>query len=256
MLIWPETTKVPPLPEGEVHIWRAGLDVPPSELESFQNLLDGPERERAARFHREEDRRRFIAAHGLLRTLLGQYLDAPPERLQFRIGRWGKPALACGPELPDIRFSLSHSDHLALFAFARGREVGVDVECIRSDFDWVPVARHFFSACETAALDTLPVAARRDAFFSVWTCKEACAKLTGEGISSAPARFEISLRPGQALADLGIRSSAEAEGRWTVRSLRRGPDWAMAVAAEGGGWNLDLRQWSRRAAECARGGSS
>jgi 4'-phosphopantetheinyl transferase len=244
VLQWPAAAKVPPLAGGEVHVWRAALDVSPPELESFHNLLDGPERERAERFHRDEDRRRFIAAHGLVRTLLGRYLDAPPERLQFLAGPWGKPALRRGAEMQDIRFSLSHSGHLALFAFAHGREVGVDIECIQPDFHWEPIAKRFFLPGEFAALSALPEAARGDAFFSFWTCKEACMKATGRGFSLPPDRFEIFWKPDHTPTVSDFPSPAQTARRWALRSLPLGPRRAAAIAAEGDSWNLRFWQWA------------
>ena len=244
ILAWPATAKVPLLPGGEVHVWRAALEVSPPELESFQDLLDGPERERAERFLRDEDRRRFIAAHGLLRTLLGRYLDAPPERLEFLTGLWGKPALRRKAGMDDVRFSVSHSEGLVLFAFARGREVGVDVECVQPDFRWEPIAKRFFLPGEVAALSALPDADRGAAFFSFWTCKEAYVKATGRGFSLPPDRVEIFWKPDHTPMVLDVPSPAQAARRWALRSLPLGRRRAAAIAAEGDSWNLRLWQWA------------
>jgi len=244
VMMWPAAVKVPALPGGEVHVWRASLDISPPELETFQGLLDGPERERSERFHRDEDRRQFVAVHGLLRTLLGRYLGAPPERLQFLAGRWGKPALSRAAEMQDIRFSLSHSENFALFAFARGREVGVDVECIQPDFHWEPIAKRFFSPGEFAALSALPDAGRRDAFFSYWTCKEACVKATGMGFSLPPDRVEVFRKADHAPTVLDVPSPGQESRRWTLWSLPLSPRAAAAIAAECGSWHLRLWQWA------------
>src|SRR5436309_1175215 len=82
----------------EVHVWRAPLDLPHDRLESLRGALAQDERERASRFHFERDRRRFIAARGLLREILGRYVGLSPGGLWFGYTPYGKPHLAdeCG----------------------------------------------------------------------------------------------------------------------------------------------------------------
>src|SRR5262249_35126588 len=85
----------PPLAEDDVHVWRASLD----ELGGLEALLSYEECDRAARFRFLEQRRRWVAARGLLRAILASYLDEAPERLRFSAGRYGKPRLdRDGPE--------------------------------------------------------------------------------------------------------------------------------------------------------------
>src|SRR5438105_4251124 len=86
-----------------------------------------PRRKRAARRRTVELRDRFIAGRGLLRALLGRYLRLDSASLRFRYGPHGKPAL----EGDAIRFNLSHSHGLSLFAFTRAAEIGIDLERIR-----------------------------------------------------------------------------------------------------------------------------
>ena len=79
----------------------------------------------------EQQRKRWIVARGLLRAILGGYLDMRPDRLQFCYGPNGKPARTrqLGGEV--FRFNLSHSYGLALYAVTQGREIGIDLERIR-----------------------------------------------------------------------------------------------------------------------------
>src|SRR5690242_9112904 len=126
------------VPEGDVrlwpdavHVWRARLDQSQS-LEIFFNTLAADERERAVRFQFARHRTRFIVARGVLRAILSRYLNTSASRLSFHYGAHDKPFLA-GADLGDLRFNISHSDSLGLFAFTLGRELGVDVEQIRND---------------------------------------------------------------------------------------------------------------------------
>ena len=47
----------------------------PSQIDSFLHTLAADEQTRAERFHFQRDRERFIIAHGVLRAILGLYLN-------------------------------------------------------------------------------------------------------------------------------------------------------------------------------------
>src|SRR5947209_2865259 len=121
------------LPGDEVHVWRAALDLPAPAVAGFRSQLAADELERAGRYHFEHDRRHFIAGRGILRTILGTYLDTPPEQFRFRYNPYGKPGLSDHPDQDPIRFNVAHSQGLALYAVTIGRRIGVDVEQIRQD---------------------------------------------------------------------------------------------------------------------------
>ena len=142
---WSETPGSLSLATGEVHVWRAELDQPDHLLEKFRDTLEEHELHRASRFHFEKHRRHFIASRGVLRQLLAQYLDAKPETLRLAYGAYGKPELDGEHKNSRLRFNMSHSHEVALFAFAEDRELGVDVEHIRADFASEEIARHYFS---------------------------------------------------------------------------------------------------------------
>src|SRR5689334_2784137 len=103
------------LPLHEVHVWRAALDQP-RWLSDFFATLAPDEKNRAARFHFQKDREHFIAARGLLRRLLSGYLKVKPHDLAFGYSAHGKPFLL-GEQAGGLRFNVSHSHGLALFAF-------------------------------------------------------------------------------------------------------------------------------------------
>src|ERR1041384_7387282 len=177
VLTWCEAPETLSLATGEVHVWRLALDQPESVLTEFRRALDADEIERAGRFHFEKHQRHFVAGRGGLRYVLSRYLDVKPEELRFSYGAFGKPALI-GEEL---RFNMSHSHGLALFAVSGDRELGVDVEHVRADFASEDIARRFFSTVEVAAFNALPKEEQVAAFFRCWTRKEAYIKAIGRG---------------------------------------------------------------------------
>jgi 4'-phosphopantetheinyl transferase len=209
----------------------------------LRGTLAEDERVRAARFHFEKDRCRFVAARGALRAILGRYLRVPPARLRFRYGPHGKPALAAEFAGSGLEFNVSHSHSLALLAVARGRALGVDVERLRADAAGREIAERFFSAYEVSALCGLPAARQPRAFFDCWTRKEAYVKARGEGLSFPLADFDVSLRPGEPAALLCVRGDEREAERWTLRALDVAPDYAAALVAEGSGWQLKTWRW-------------
>src|SRR5436190_24043385 len=116
---WKSADIHPTLRPGEVHVWSAHL----TGADALSESLSPAEWVRAQRFHFERDRARFVAGRGLLRTILGRYLDAPPRSLRFTQGLHGKPEL--DGMSSSLRFNLSHSDDLMLLAAAHARDVGI-----------------------------------------------------------------------------------------------------------------------------------
>jgi 4'-phosphopantetheinyl transferase len=226
---------------NEVHVWRAALDRPTSQLHILWHILAEGERKWATRFYFRRDRDHYVVARALLRHLLGQYLKTEPSQLVFGYNSYGKPHVA--PELDSGRltFNVSHSHGRALFAFSRGRELGIDIERIRPEFATGQVAERFFSPSEVATLRSLPAEAQPVGFFNCWTRKEAYIKAKGLGLSLPLDQFAVSLAPGEAPVLLSALEDPHEPSRWRLRELSPYPDYAAAVAAEGDGWHL--RQW-------------
>ncbi len=223
----------------EVHVWRAALDLPDWRIAELARILSADESSRARRFYFERDRRHYTAAHGLLRAILSRYLNAAPQQLRFGYNAYGKPSL---PE-NEIHFNMSHSGELALYAFARRRELGVDVEQVRTDFEYDEEAQNFFALHEQAALHALPAELKPAAFFNCWTRKEAFIKAIGQGISFPLDQFEVSLAPGEAARLLSIRGDPIAAALWGLADLDVGPGYAAALVVEGAAYRLCCFQW-------------
>ena len=248
----PLTSSVPPWPSppqtlvlglDEIHVWRATLDQAPSQIQSFLHSLASDEQARAERFYFDRDRDHFIVARGVLRAILGRYLNQAPENLSFCYGSHGKPALAGKTGRDAIHFSVSHSHGVALYAVSRGREVGVDLEITRTDLAVAEIAERFFSRREIAMLRTLPPELHCQAFFRCWTRKEAYIKARGEGLSLPLDQFDVSLLPGEPAAVLGTQQDPSEAPRWSLQELVPAPGFAAALAVEAHGLRLTCWQW-------------
>jgi 4'-phosphopantetheinyl transferase len=248
----PSTSPVPPWrspPEilvlgcDEVHVWRATLDQTPPQIQSFRHYLAADEQARAERFYFQRDREHFIVTRGVLRAILGGYLNRAPESLSFCYSSHGKPALAGESGGDAIRFNLSHSHGIALYAVTRGREVGIDVERIRFNLAVAEIAERFFSRREVAMLRTLPTEEQREAFFRCWTRKEACLKARGEGLLLPLDQIDVSLAPVEPDAEPGTQRDSSEASRWSLQELGPAPSYVAALAVEGHGWRLTCWQW-------------
>lgn len=249
MKTWSKPPETPVIEDEDVHVWRVALDQPEEIRLDLERCLAAGEHERAARFHFQRDRDHFIVARGCLRQILGSYLQAAPDRLNFSYSPYGKPYLT-GPSTPDgLQFNLSHSHSLALIAVTRGRQVGVDIEYTGRELADEQIARRFFSVAEVAALLALPRPIQIEAFFTCWTRKEAYIKARGEGLSLPLDQFDVTLAPGQPAVLLATRPDAQEVRRWTLRELEPGPGYAAALAVEGRlgevlCWQLEYRSSS------------
>ena len=226
------------LADGEIHVWRAALDCSESVLHRFEAALAADEKARAQRFVFQPDRNSYMAARGVLRELLGKYLNRGPSEIEFDYGAQGKPALRRGWSQSGVQFNVSHSHGMALFAFAVARQVGVDVELARPDFAGEKIAERFFSPQEVRELRSLPAAVQDEGFFLCWTRKEAYIKARGEGLQIPLKSFHVSLAPGKP-----ARLQADDSSRWSLRSLRLEGRYVGAVVGEGKGWKLRGLDW-------------
>lgn len=217
-----------------MHVWQVDGEAWAGVWAALADLLTAEERARAERIVIAQARERFVAARGLLRLLLGHYLDAVPAALTIAYSRFGKPYLA---DAPDLQFNLSHTGDCILYAFARNRRLGIDVETVRADLDIAALARHIFSPHEQHAFFALPPEAQQVAFFDGWTRKEAYVKAQGLGFSLPLQSFDVSLQPDQA-ALLATQDDPAEAARWRLTALDVGAGYRAALAVEGQGWTL------------------
>jgi len=170
----------------------ARLDAPSDEVRALQASLSAAEQHRAGRFRFERHRRRFVVARGRLRKLLGERLGVPAEKVELAHGVNGKPCLKHN----SWHFNVSHCDDVALFAFSKAFEIGVDVEAIRPIRGADTIAAQFFSAREKEAYAALAPNDKALGFLHCWTRKEALVKAIGEGLSMPLEQFDVAHAPG------------------------------------------------------------
>jgi 4'-phosphopantetheinyl transferase len=218
-------------PAGKIDIWITALRASADDIERFSALLSADERARQARMLAGAVRDRFTIARATLRLLAARYLDNEPPEIEFNYGPRGKPAFARTDE--DLRFNLAHSEDVAVYAFARGHELGVDVEHVREIHDMDRIARRFFAADECAALESLAPRDRAHAFYLAWTRKEACVKAVGDGLHIPLDSFSVTLRPDDEPRLVGFDGDPKSTRDWNLHHLEAAPGFVGAVAYRG-----------------------
>jgi len=198
-----------------------------ADVAAASAILSEPERQRAGRFRFDRDRRLYVAAHSILRRVLGERLSERPEALEFDQNAYGRPELA-GRHPRALRFSISHSHGMAMCAVIPETDIGVDVEPVGREMP-LSVAERCFARFELEDVLRLPEAERAARFFQYWTLKEAYVKARGIGLSLPLDRvaFRISADSVEFAPDSAVEPSA---AHWTFRSFRVAPTHQTALA--------------------------
>lgn len=218
----------------QVHVWHISLDVSENHSADLLSLLSADEVARAARFHFVKDQSRFIAARGILRKILGQYLGQAPQQLRFSYSPYGKPQLLTEAGHEALRFNLSHSGSFALCALSYGRDIGIDMERIRADLAVDQMIRRFFAPAEIRLLEQMEENTRLEAFFQYWTRKEAVLKALGEGVSFPMEQCDVSSIGGAVFLQIALGNQSADPRVWQVQDLMLEAGYASAIAVEGG----------------------
>jgi 4'-phosphopantetheinyl transferase len=218
------------LPDGEIHLWKAFKGALSSRLNELESLLDGVELRRAKLFHFQKDRNRFVAAHGILRKIIGRYLGIPQCRISFRAAPAGKPELDDRQNPEPFFFNISHSHDLVVLAFSRSHRLGVDVEHIRPLPDFHEIVHFYFHPKETAAIQQLPASEQQQAFFQLWTGKEAFVKGTGEGLSRPFDSFAFLPAGKWEEGLLRVKEEGMPAGNWRLLAFSPAGGYAGALA--------------------------
>lgn len=219
------------LSENEIHIWKCRLDLSPNEISELKKILSAEEIKRAQRFKFEKHARRFIAAKGQLRIVLGNYLKISPAAIEFKTGTHGKPELVKQlPEFP-LYFNSSDSEELALFAICQESSIGVDIEFIQRDIEALAIGARFFSDNEFQLLKNAGIDNHVKIFFKIWTMKEAFIKSIGLGLSFPLKDFDVSFENNT--SDLkAIRNTNLNHQDWFMTNFDTEEGYEAAVAVK------------------------
>jgi 4'-phosphopantetheinyl transferase len=183
---------IPPLLNGEIHVWTASLDCSKVEIEGLRSLLSHEEKKKASYYKFELEQHRYIVTQAVIRILISAYLDLEPGEILLDARKKGKPYII---NQPSLFFNISNSHDVCVYAFSRDNEVGIDIEKIRDlpDLDLL-IEKNLTSREKTCILKDPDTKLSR--FFQFWTFKESYLKAIGEGMRLTPDNLEFSLEEG------------------------------------------------------------
>jgi 4'-phosphopantetheinyl transferase len=234
---------------GEIHVWAAHLVDDHHTTAGLLRILGQEERARAAQFSFERDRIRFIQAHGIVRRILSDYSDADAAALTFAHNPHGKPYLIPRMNGPNLQFSISHSGNCCMLAVRLDHSIGIDVEKVRNLPQAIDIAQSYFTPAESRALAALRGTAQRDAFFALWTHKEAMVKGLGISLAAYLGRIEFDLDLVGHLRLVAWDSDQSVAQRWSILRLDPAPGYAAAVASAHPVRSLTLQNWCHTGAD-------
>jgi len=205
---------VPRLSADAIHIW--GVHIPDmlEQIPSLKGILSADECAKAARFHRESDRRSSIAARGALRVLLAGYTGISSSEIAFRYTDNGKPHVTDSK----VAFNVSHSGEWVVLAFGHDRSIGVDIEQIKQAMGVKAIASRYFSEQELEWVEKADNPHK--VFFQLWARKEAYVKACGSTLFSEIKRVSVP-----------IEDEAEQNG-WFFHNLEAGSKYAAAMVTD------------------------
>ena len=214
----------PNLYSGHVHIWRILLPIETAIKTRFQKTLSQDELSRLEKFHFDIDRERTLVARGGLRNILARYLNKAPSDIAFQYTEFGKPFL----NQSFLKFNVSHAHHCILIAIADNMDVGIDVEYSKKTFDYLSIAKEFFTLEEYVFLLTFSAKERQCAFYRLWTQKEAILKGIGLGLNVPLNQFDVS-----------------KNNEWQLSNINPGEEYTAALATSEKPNKIFLWDWKK-----------
>ena len=218
-----------------VHVWAASVSLLSSAVPRLLQLLSAEEQRKATCFLGWQRQNQFVIGRGLLRLLVGGYLNRRPDEIVFANCRFGKPYLA---DPPWLHFNVSHSHDLVVLGFANDRRLGIDVQKIDTRELTPEVANRVFSPSELSALRGFDWREQLDVFSRTWVAKEAYTKGIGCGLSQRFDQLEVTLA-GDGRPRIRVKDKDDSGiASWRLRELRLAEGYTAALAAEGQDWRL------------------
>lgn len=165
----------------------------------------------------------FEDPNSYLRLFLSEVSGLSPMQLEFDKTIAGKPYLKnAGLTIP-IHFSISYTDNLVAIATAE-KEIGIDIEMWKEDFDPLELAHRYFSPDEHRILqDISSEKDRRSLFLNSWTRKEALIKAQGNRIADGLGIFGTLL--------LTEKTTLTYKNQWTVQNFECGIEGVYGALA-------------------------
>ena len=211
-------------PESATQLWWCDIAPVAERLVVFEGLLSRAEQGRAARFGNRSLRDRYVMGRGTLRTILASVLGCDAELVEIERGHRGRPQLA---GTPPFDFNISHTAGVAIVGITRIGRIGVDVERLDRVINVSGIARKFMTRDERETIAGLEADNGRRHLLTLWTCKEAMSKATGDALTAPFGQIVIAVEDERRLvAGPGVYRSND----WSLHAAPVPCEYAATVA--------------------------
>jgi 4'-phosphopantetheinyl transferase len=169
----------------EAEVWLLSTRVSVEQRPFYERVLSAEEHRRTSQFHYQRDKDRFIVGRGALRWILSSHCGTNAEKVQFYLGKRGKPFLR--EPSSAIEFNVSHAGDCVLIGITNNAKCGVDIEQAHRNTSEEEIAQRYFCPQEFEWMKRSNLG-----FVRLWTMKEAITKAVGEGLSIPLAAIDVS----------------------------------------------------------------
>jgi 4'-phosphopantetheinyl transferase len=170
---WTAAKKDVAFDKSAINIFRINVNEYFNQISNvYESNLSYTEIEKAFRFFKESDRKRYIVSKYALRNILSYFLLVSPAKISIYKSENKKPAVS------GIEFNVTHSKSYILIGVSPFK-IGIDIEHIDHHFNYHDITTSSFSPEELQLISNQNTSAN---FYSIWTRKEAVLKASGEGL--------------------------------------------------------------------------
>ncbi len=213
-----------------IDVWLIDPAAVLAEESQPQAILTEEERMNYRQFIFPQGRELYLASHVFLRRVLAQYIGTAPQAVAFSTSITGRPQLRCENGAHRVQFNLSHTFGLIAVVVSRDWNCGIDVEYMRETVDIQTLGSALCTPPERDWLLCMEETAQIDAFFGLWTIKEALLKACGLGVTQD--LNNISLIRERHIPHLVVTHSPRIvlPGIWWIESARIASQYCIAIA--------------------------
>ena len=166
------------LSDAEVLILIVNYQEAESHKEFFKQLLSSEEHIQAEKYRLSNPQKNFVVRRGLLKLLLSKLLAIEPVAVEIHCSPSGKPCCS------SLQFNYSDSNDYLVFAFSKNHPLGIDIEFMDGQFDYLSIIPEILHPSELEIFHALSPDKKQKTFFDLWTGKEAYLKYNGQGLLS------------------------------------------------------------------------
>lgn len=154
-----------------------------SKYEKYMPLLPKERQDKISKLRFDKNKILSLFSGLLMCKEASERLVIPSSEVQFTYNKYGKPSIK---DLPQFYFSVSHSEECIAYV-CDNSPIGIDTEKI-SDAN-LSISKRFFSPNEHRYI--IESDEQNEAFYEIWTKKEAYVKLLGTGLSTPLSSFDV-----------------------------------------------------------------